>query len=255
MYNHTIGQGTNLVLLHGWGMNSAVWADIATLLAQNFRVTLIDLPGHGLSPWDHNKFTNIQSWAEGCLQIAPPHAIWIGWSLGGTISLKAALLKPRYIKKLVLVTATPSFLSNATWPFGLATNTLERFLHNLNTNWAETLGNFLTLQVSGSKMARPVLRTLRQRLAKSPSPNLQALNIGLQILQHTNLAQQISALKIPNLWLYGERDTLVPKQGAITLAHLLPTAQIHIIQDAAHAPFISHPEQALQLLQQFIVKR
>ena len=44
------GSGPDLVLLHGWGMNAAVWGEVATALAQHFRLHCVDLPGHGASP-------------------------------------------------------------------------------------------------------------------------------------------------------------------------------------------------------------
>ena len=43
------GHGPDLVMLHGWGMHSAVWSDWADALASEFRVHCVDLPGHGNS--------------------------------------------------------------------------------------------------------------------------------------------------------------------------------------------------------------
>ena len=40
-----------MVLLHGWGMNLRVFDGCAAALATTHRVTAIDLPGHGRSPW------------------------------------------------------------------------------------------------------------------------------------------------------------------------------------------------------------
>ena len=44
------GNGPDLVLLHGWGMNADVWDETAEQLSQQFRVHSVDLPGHGRSP-------------------------------------------------------------------------------------------------------------------------------------------------------------------------------------------------------------
>lgn len=253
LYNHTIGQGPDLVLIHGWGMNSTVWEDVAIPLAQMFRVTLLDLPGHGHSPW-LNHLTSLDDWVNACLEIVPPDAIWVGWSLGGTIAMQAALQAPKHIYALVLITTTPCFLRNEHWPHGLATNVLENFIDDLNTNWAETLRRFLTLQTLGSNNATPLLRSLRYRLAKQPSPNLQALTVGLNLLKTTDLSQRITHLRLPTMWLYGGRDTLVSKYNAEVTASLLPTAQIHIINDAAHAPFISHQQQSLEYLELFTTR-
>jgi len=38
-----------VVLVHGWGMHSGVWEDVAEALIDHHRVTVLDLPGHGYS--------------------------------------------------------------------------------------------------------------------------------------------------------------------------------------------------------------
>jgi pimeloyl-[acyl-carrier protein] methyl ester esterase len=45
----TFGQGKPIVLVHGWAMHTGIWREFAKQLAQNYRVTCIDLPGHGFS--------------------------------------------------------------------------------------------------------------------------------------------------------------------------------------------------------------
>src|SRR5207249_759242 len=43
------GKGAPLVLLHGWAMHSGLWMPFLPRLIEQFRVHLIDLPGHGHS--------------------------------------------------------------------------------------------------------------------------------------------------------------------------------------------------------------
>lgn len=50
LYWETIGQGDrHLVLLHGWGLNAAVWHCISERLGAHFCLHLVDLPGYGRS--------------------------------------------------------------------------------------------------------------------------------------------------------------------------------------------------------------
>lgn len=247
LHSTTLGSGSHLVFLHGWGMNSAVWENIANILAKDFTITLIDLPGHGYSQFSDN-YKHINTWAELCLETAPPQATWIGWSLGGAVALAAALMYPQQIYNLVLLTSTPCFLYHEHWPHGMRGETLNTFKNTLQTNWLETVGHFLTLQIRGSNNALATLRSLHQCLATYPPPNPAALDAGLSILKHTDLSTQIFALQPPSLWIYGNKDTIVSWRNAETIAKLLPAAQIEIIDGAAHAPFLSHPNQVLALL-------
>ena len=47
LYVEQMGQGPDLVMVHGWGMSGAVFDSVARELAQNFCVHLVDLPGYG----------------------------------------------------------------------------------------------------------------------------------------------------------------------------------------------------------------
>ncbi|MEZ5623317.1 MAG: alpha/beta fold hydrolase [Nitrosomonas sp.] len=50
MHCEILGNGPDLVLLHGWAMHGGVWRGVREQLAMKYRVHLFDLPGHGLSP-------------------------------------------------------------------------------------------------------------------------------------------------------------------------------------------------------------
>ena len=43
----SIGEGTPIVLLHGWGLNSAVFKPLAEALSADYQVLSVDLPGYG----------------------------------------------------------------------------------------------------------------------------------------------------------------------------------------------------------------
>ena len=92
LHIESTGKGPDLVMLHGWGMHSAIWTDWAALLAERFRVHLVDLPGHGLS--DASTAASLDDWAEAVKRVAPEGAWWLGWSLGGLVAMQTARLFP-----------------------------------------------------------------------------------------------------------------------------------------------------------------
>jgi len=49
LYSSTTGTGPDLVLLHGWGFNSELFNDLIDRYKNQYRITMIDLPGHGRS--------------------------------------------------------------------------------------------------------------------------------------------------------------------------------------------------------------
>ncbi len=250
LHKEVFGSGPDLLLVHGWGMNEAVWHDLPHTLAPDPRATLPHLPGHGHSPYDSAR-PSLADWARQVLEVAPESATWIGWSLGGSLALEAALLAPERIRALTLVTATPRFVRGEDWRHAMPLETLEQFHADLTRDPRATLDRFLALEVSGGDEARSVLRLLRARLAEKPTADPAALDIGLDLLNDTDLRGRLPQLSMPSLWLYGQRDALVPRRSSQALAELLPRARIEVIKGAVHAPFLSHPVEAMQHLHSF----
>ena len=252
LYTRVLGQGPDLVLLHGWGMNEVVWSAIVPNLAHRHRVTLVELPGHGGSDYDP-AWNSLESWASACLEVMPKQADWIGWSLGGHLALRAALDAPHRVRKLLLVNSSPRFVKGPGWPHAVDEPTLRQFSVALKRNHQQTLARFLSLQVQGDEAARESLRLLRSDLIARPEPHPKALEQGLDLLLDVDLRDQLPNLRCPCLWLLGERDTLVPAGVAEDLARMsMPDSRVRILRGCAHAPFISHPVESLEALNSFI---
>ena len=251
LYRETRGQGPDLVLLHGWGMNAAVWRGLPADLALGHRLTAIELPGHGGSPFDP-AWPGLADWADACLAAAPDRAVWLGWSLGGLVALAAAQRAPERLAGLVLMTATPRFVQASDWPAAMAPATLARFHDGLLADPAGTLERFLALQVRGSEAARDTLRLLKRELAERPAPDPVALALGLDLLRDSDLRPLLQDLDCPSLWLFGARDTLVPAAVATAILARLPETRVQVIPGAAHAPFLSHPAPTTAALLSFL---
>ena len=102
------GNGPPLVLVHGLGGTVENWRAIAPPLAASHRVLVPDLPGHGHSaPLPEAR--DVDAFAAAALGVLDaeklPGAVWIGHSLGGVVSLRAAVLRPDVVRGIVLAAA------------------------------------------------------------------------------------------------------------------------------------------------------
>lgn len=246
LWHRTEGSGPALVLLHGWGMHAGIWEPLMPALRERFAVTRVDLPGHGASPPPVP--TKLAGWAEAVLAVAPEHAAWVGWSLGGLVVQQAALMAPGRIEQLGLVASTPCFVQRPDWPAAMPRQVFEQFARDLGEDMAGTIRRFLALQVRGDEGAKGTLRVLRSSLADRPSASSQGLETGLDLLLDSDLRPQWPNLAAPRV-LLGQRDTLVPPAVSERLAALRPGVVAEIVPGAAHAPFLSHPEAFLTWLE------
>ena len=247
IYSEIQGQGPDLVLLHGWGMHGGLWQPVAEQLSPRWRITTIDLPGHGHSPLPPGGF-DLTRLAALVLDAAPASAHWVGWSLGGLIATQAALLQPQAVTALCLVNTLPRFIHGPDWPHAMSPDTLAGFAANLEQDYTLTLQRFLGLQVRGAQNERDTLRLIRKLVAARPPAQPEALRLGLALLRQTDLRSQLKHLRCPVHYILGERDTLAPASAAPALKALMPRAAVTTLPGAGHTPFLSHQDAFFAIL-------
>ena len=240
LHTETIGHGPDLFLVHGWCLHSGVWGGILPELAHSYRVTRVDLPGHGRSR-GLSMPTTLPELAQLLLEVAPQNAIWLGWSLGGLACLRAAMDFPRRLRALVLVSTTPRFITAADWPHAMPLEQLQSLVTELRDDYQKTVQRFLALQVRGDAAAHATLRQLRATLFAAGEPSAASLERGLMLLRDSDVRAELPYIQIPTLIITGDYDRLIPVQAGEFLAAAVHGAQSMVFPKAAHAPFLSSP--------------
>jgi len=245
-----IGEGKPLVLIHGWGMHGGVWQPIVKQLAKNYMLYIIDLPGMGYSrsvePYE------LYSLAEEVAEVIPGVSDILGWSMGGLVAQHIAINHPDRIRRLVLAGTTPCFINQPDWDKGILPEYFTDFARSLDSDYKRTMIKFLTLQCMKARGARDTIKQLRQGFDQKPAPTSQTLKQALQILLQTDLREESVNIRKPTLLIHGDRDTLAPVQAAHWMMQELPKGFLRVISGAAHAPFLSHSEQFIEALDQFL---
>ena len=237
------------VFVHGWAMNGAVWEACFDLLPDWIDVIQVDLPGHGTMA--DVKAESINDYVQALAALVNRPVIWVGWSLGGLALLKLARDYPERIAGLFMVASNPCFVRKDDWQCAVEEDVFKLFADSLTENVDATIKRFLALQVKGSGLAMSTIRELQQSLQQRGRPSLEALKCGLDILSTTDLRIELPYLNCPVTWLLGGRDALVPVSLAGALKTLQPNIKNIIEKEAAHAPFISHPENFASALIDF----
>ena len=119
----TYGSGPDLILLHGNGEDSSLFAPQIEEFSRAFTVWAVDTRGHGRSPLGEASFSLYQ-FADDLADFMDEHGIGqadiLGFSDGGNIALLFALERPERVRRLILNSAN-------LWPEGL----IEPFLNDI----------------------------------------------------------------------------------------------------------------------------
>ena len=248
----TKSNAPNITLIHGWGAESTVWQDWATKnFADQYNITLIDLPGSGDSPQIKTSDNLEQDWIEALAEALPKKTHLLGWSLGGLLAQQITIQFPEKILSLVCLASTPRFTQNDGWTRSVSPQIISDFIKSVAIEINGVLKKFWRLQLQGSDNARVLMKELVEHMSKRKPPKLIPLNQGLILLKDMDNRQQLKNIKQPTLWLLGEKDPLIPQDIRLNLVDLQPQATIEILDGGSHVPFFSHPQQTAEALLRF----
>ncbi len=258
----TSGFGEPLLLLHGWGMNSNAWKPVLKPLESCYQIHLVDLPGHGFNNQVEAQSMQqiVDQFSDLIDQLGVGKLHVIGWSLGGLIAQALADIRPEKILSLTLVTSTLRFSqddsTDSLWPNAMSLKVLKNFSTNLNKDTEGTLKRFIALQFMGVADSKEIQRELIQdicpsgKVPQSRGVTSDSLALGLKLLAESDFRNNQS--KHPQHWLFAEKDRLIPKEVINDLKSLRSDAQITLLKNAGHAPFMTHPDEFISAVSRFI---
>ncbi|MCX7114902.1 MAG: alpha/beta fold hydrolase [Gammaproteobacteria bacterium] len=219
-----------MVFFHGWGFDSQIWQPIIPLLTPFATVYLVDLPGYGYS--DHISW---DAFVATLSQRLPPACYAVGWSLGGAYAMRLALEAPLLVKQFIAISASPKFIAEAQWP-GITAEAFDTFMSQFAQNPEKTLTDFLKLQAPH-----------RAHLSIGRQASVTALEEGLAILKSWDAREALKTLN-KGAFVFGRLDAIVPATTHDSVKAQYPQFDYLLLNDAAHAPFLSHSERVVAYL-------
>jgi 2-succinyl-6-hydroxy-2,4-cyclohexadiene-1-carboxylate synthase len=230
-----------VLLAHGFTQTAQSWSLVQQLLlARGFDDSkAIDLPGHG-SAGDVR--ANLWGSADH-LVAAGGRTTYIGYSMGGRVSLHAALAHPDVVERLVLIGATAG-IDNAD------ARAQRRTDDELLADRIETIGveAFIDEWLQNPLFARltpnQALREYRlHNTADGLASSLRLAGTGTQ----APLWDRLIEISCPVLLLVGQQDQKF-RAIAERMATALPNAELRAIDDAGHSVHLEQPERTVDAL-------
>jgi 2-succinyl-6-hydroxy-2,4-cyclohexadiene-1-carboxylate synthase len=241
-----VGTGEPILLLHGFTGCAENWREVAQQLADRFCLILLDLPGHGrtrtsdqLSSYTMPNVSNdLANFVERL--VGQPVNV-CGYSMGGRLALYFSMAHPRWVKSLILESASPG-LENEDERAArvLRDDELARRIERdgipaFVDEW-EQLALFDSQRTLPLSVRKRLHQQRMQNDARSLALSLRGMGAGAQ----PPLWNRLVDLNIPVTLVVGEQDS---KYVAIArrMATMLPQAQIRVVSNAGHTVHLEQP--------------
>ena len=223
------GSGEDIVLLHGWGQNIEMMKPLGDKFSDRFRITIIDLPGFGVSEepdfaYTIFDYTDIVHELLASLKIDNP--IMMGHSFGGRIAIVYASCYK--VSKLVL--------------FGSPC---------VRHEYKSFKQSFFKV-IKKIKLLKPLVSFMKNHTGSIDYRN--ASPVMKEVLVKTvnqDLSDYARKIKCSTLLIWGENDEAVPVTEARELDELLKDSAL-IILPGTHYCYLENLNMVVNILENFI---
>jgi len=246
IYYQECGTGPEAVIfIHDGIAHSAVWDDVWGTFCKRFHTIRYDRRGYGRTPAATTWYTETEDLATLLQSRKVRHAILVGSSHGGELSIDFTLQYPALVRQLVLVGAVVSGLPYTDHFLNRGMSNSQPFEKNDVAgglaNWAKDK----YLLARGHDAAKKRLLDL---LVANP-----------QDMTHADYArpiqpalQRLKEIRVPTLILAGDADIPDVHAHAGAIETGIPGSKRVVITDAGHLMYLEKPEEFSRVVITFI---
>lgn len=243
-----VGEGTPIVLLHGFPLDRRVYTDVLARLSASKRVITLDLPGFGESRCDRD-FT-IASLADDvrlfvdALRLGP--VVLGGLSMGGYVAQAFAKAHADALRALILID-TKSDADNAEQKLGRL-KMIDLVKSEGPAGVAKAMFPKMLMDEKGE--SNPIVAgKLMQIMLDCPASTIERACLAMKDRDDFN--ETLRSLAVPGLMIVGRNDAISPLATAEKIAKTMPHGTLAIIDDAGHLAPMEQPAEVADAIEQF----
>nr|WP_202106914.1 alpha/beta fold hydrolase [Agromyces seonyuensis] len=233
-----------LVLGPSLGTSAILWEDVVPLLADRYRVTAWELPGHGAAPATTDSFTigELADAVAAAIAEFGGQAFYAGISIGGATGLELLLRHPDLVDAAAVLASGASLATPESWR--------ERAAQVRAQSTSSLISGSAQRWFGPTSVAdRPELTGRLLHVLQDADDESYAL--ACEALAAYDVREQLGGIEAPLLVVWGEHDQVAPVEKAGEIASGVANAELVEIEDAAHLPAAERPAATAAVLGAF----
>ena len=235
-----VGQGGDVLLLHGWGGSVDNWIPVTNFLKEKCRVTVIDFPGHGQSGEPDESGWSVDEYFDFTAQLIEKLGIAgcdiIAHSFGGRVTLQLAAKRPELVGRLLLTGAA-----------GLKPRRSAKYY--IKTYTFKLLKKLTYILPGGAALREKLSGRFGSADYKALKPSMRATFVKVV---NQDLAWCLDKITAETLLVWGRNDTATPVwMGQEMEKHIKGSALI-VLEDAGHFAYLDKCDQFLRIADAFL---
>jgi pimeloyl-ACP methyl ester carboxylesterase/putative sterol carrier protein len=257
------GDGPPVLLLHGLGATNASFLPTLWDLAQDHRVLAPDLPGFGDTDKPTRRYDSafFARWARAFLdRTGVDRADVIGNSMGGRVAIELGMTMPERVRNLVLLAPSPAFIRRRQFVRIVRLLRPEMALLPLPLRHRSVVWGIKKLFARPERLPDPWYLAAADeflRIFSRARGRIAFFSAARQIYLEepygdVGFWDRLPSLDVPSLFVWGERDRLVPSKFARHVERALPNATSVVMEDCGHVPQFELPDDTHELVRRFI---
>jgi pimeloyl-ACP methyl ester carboxylesterase len=261
----TMGEGPDVLLLHGLGGAKSSFFDTAAALSHRYRVHAMDLPGFGGSskparaPYGAPFFARTVVAAMDALGIERAHVV--GNSMGGRVALEIGLEHPERVGGLALLCPAVAFVRRDWHPVvRVLRPELGMLPHSLGRGRIER--QFWSL-FADRDLVDPSVADIAvdefERIYRSAGARLAFLSSARAIYLERPFGRggfypRLAGLAPPAMFVWSSHDKLIPPELGAHVERWLPGSEHILLEGCGHVPQVERPDRTNGLLERFFAR-
>ena len=255
LHHEESGEGSPLVLIHGWGFSGRYFVRNVDALAEDFRVITLDLRGHGDSEKpDHGyRVPRLAKDLFDLLEALDLEGVTVlGWSLGCPVIWSyLELFGEHRLARAIFVEQAPRQYYALDWKFAHASCYDDASLANTQAQVELNTAEFDRGQVATIFATEPTKEERElflSELAKAPP---RARNPIMADHTRYDWRDLLPKINLPSLVLVARKDAVFPWQGPAYVGEAIPNAETVFFEESSHALFFDEPEKFNETVRRF----